>query len=131
MSIRGCSRLSQGRETATTQTAGAIVRVAAVALTTWLFGIPGWAAGDQSCARFALHELLPGMSPDMVRRTMGSDGVKILIHVPDAGQTSGVDYPAASSDVYVEYDRRIDRSLRRALSSCGFRFRSHRQPSKR
>jgi protein TonB len=49
------------------------------------------------------------MSHDMVRLKMGGEGVRTLIRFPASGETSGVDYPSSSFDVYVQYDHRIDR----------------------
>jgi TonB family protein len=45
----------------------------------------------------------------MVLSKMGGEGVKTLIRIPGSGETSGVDYASPTSDVYVEYDRRVDR----------------------
>jgi hypothetical protein len=69
----------------------------------------GGAASDPSCERYVLHDLSPGMSHDLVRRKMGGDGVRTLIRTPGRGEISGVDYPGPASDVYVEFDHRIDR----------------------
>ena len=69
----------------------------------------GGAASDASCERYVLHDLSPGMSHDLVRRKMGGDGVRTLIRTPERGEISGVDYPGPSSDVYVEFDHRVDR----------------------
>jgi protein TonB len=49
------------------------------------------------------------MSHDAIRLTMGGDGVKTLIRVPDGDETSGADYIGPSFDVHVQYDHRIDR----------------------
>jgi TonB family protein len=76
---------------------------------TTLLPHPGWAASEPLCERYAVHELLPGMSHDMVLSKMGGEGVKTLIRIPGSGETSGVDYPGPTSNVYVEYDRRVDR----------------------
>ena len=65
MSLEDCLHSSAGRKTATGQPAVAFPQVAAVIVATSLFWIPSPAASGPSCARFALHELLPGMSHEM------------------------------------------------------------------
>ena len=82
--------------------------VALVFMTTPL-AFSGWAASEPTCERYAVHELLPGMSHDNVLAQMGGEGVKALIRIPGSGETSGVDYSNPTSRVYVEYDRRVDR----------------------
>jgi hypothetical protein len=82
--------------------------VALVFMTTPL-AFSGWAASEPTCERYAVYELLPGMSHDTVLAQMGGEGVKALIRIPGSGETSGVDYSNLTSDVYVEYDRRVDR----------------------
>ncbi len=101
---------------ARTRKAGAIPRTVALVLMTTPLSYSGWAASDLLCERYALHEIAPGMSHDRVRSKMGGEGVRTLIRIPGAGETSGVDYPSPTSDLYVEYDRRVDRgSPARAL----------------
>jgi TonB family protein len=69
----------------------------------------GWAASEPPCERYAVHELLPGVSHDTVLVKMGGEGVESLIRTPGSGETSSVEYSAPASNVYVEYDRRVDR----------------------
>lgn len=66
-------------------------------------------ATDPSCERYAVHDLTLGMSHDMIRVRMADDGVRALIRTEDGNESSGVDYHGPSFDVYVQYDRRIDR----------------------
>jgi hypothetical protein len=82
------------------------LRTAALVFMTMPLAFSGWGASEPTCERYAVHELLPGMSHDRVLSQMGGEGVKALIRIPGSPETSGVDY---SSDVYVEYDRRVDR----------------------
>lgn len=97
------------RTGARTRKAGASPRTVAFALMTTPLCYSGWAASDPVCERYALHELSPGMSHDLVRMKMGGEGIRTLIRIPGSDETSGVDYPGPTSDVYVEYDRRVDR----------------------
>lgn len=69
----------------------------------------GWAVSEPTCERYAVHELLPGMSHDRVLSQMGGEGVQALIRIPGSAETSGVDYSNPTSNVYLEYDRRVDR----------------------
>jgi TonB family protein len=94
---------------ASTRKAGAIPRIAALVFMATLLTSSGWAASEPLCDRYAVHELLPGMSHDMVLSTMGGEGVKTLIRTAGSDETSAVEYAGPTSNVYVEYDRRIDR----------------------
>jgi TonB family protein len=67
------------------------------------------AAASHPCDRYAVSGLAPGMNHDAVKASMGGDGVSTVIRTQDGGETSGVTYPRAPTDVYVEYDQRIDR----------------------
>jgi hypothetical protein len=84
-------------------------RTVALVFMATLLAFSGWAASEPTCERYAVHELLPGMSHDKVLSQMGGEGVKALILIPGSGETSGVDYSNPTSRVYVEYDRRVDR----------------------
>jgi TonB family protein len=97
------------RSRASRRKAGAIPRAAALVFTASFLTDTGWATSDPPCDRYAVHELLPGMSHDRVLSTMGGEGVKTLIRTPGSGETSAVEYPGPTSNVYVQFDRRIDR----------------------
>jgi protein TonB len=49
------------------------------------------------------------MSYELVRRKMGGEGIPSVMRNPDNRETSAADYPGPTRDVYVEYDRRINR----------------------
>ena len=67
------------------------------------------AASAPSCERFALHDLVPGMTYDRVRKKMGREGMTSLTRLLGDRETSVTIYRDSSFDVYVEYDHRIDR----------------------
>ena len=78
-----------------------------------LLATPALAAGP--CDRYVLNELSLGMTPDMVKHRMGADGVRNLIRNADNAESSGVSYPGPPTDVYVQYDRRMDRGRARTV----------------
>jgi protein TonB len=90
---------------ARTRIAGTIPGILVALLT----GSMSTASASHPCDRYAVRGLAPGMYHDAVKASMGGDGVSAVIRTLDGGETSGVTYPGASSDVYVEYDQRIDR----------------------
>jgi hypothetical protein len=88
---------------------GCIARSATLVLLTFAASPVSRAAADPACERYALREVLPGMKQQAIRATMGGEGIVTRIRAPDGGETSGVAFPGPPSDVYVEFDHRIDR----------------------
>ena len=86
--------------------------------------VPAQAAETSSCDRYAVSGLAPGMTESMVRRRMGAEGVPNVIRNQNNEEASGVDYPGPPTDVYVQYDRRIDkgRSARTVLVRASMPF---------
>ena len=85
---------------------------------------PVRAAATSSCERYAVNGLSTGMTESMVRRKMGGEGVPNVIRNQNSEEASGVDYPGPPNDVYVQYDRRIDkgRSARTVLVRASMPF---------
>src|SRR5262245_39087814 len=70
-----------------------------------------FSASDAShpCDRYALDGIALGMKIDDVKQSMGGDGLKTVIRLPDGGEATGVSYPGPPLDLYVEFDEKIDK----------------------
>lgn len=84
-------------------------RIAAISVLATVLAAPAAAASEHACARYTLHDVSPGMTHKLVRKRMRWDGVRTVIRTPQGTETSAIDFPEKSSDVYVEFDRRVDR----------------------
>src|SRR5262245_10750220 len=72
-------------------------------------------AAVPACERYELPELASGLGHERARQRMGGEGIRNTILMPDAAETSGVDYPGPPADVYVQYDHRLEKSHAKAV----------------